>query len=49
MALKLAPSAAAKALLAKGRALKVHLTVTFTPTSGAKGTHTTIVPVHGGG
>lgn len=45
--LKLTPTAAAKALLAKAHALKVHLTVTFTPTSGAKTTKTTIVTVHG--
>jgi hypothetical protein len=48
VSLKLPPSAAAKALLAKGHPLKVHLTITFTPTSGAKSTKRTVVTVSGG-
>jgi hypothetical protein len=47
VSLKLTPSAAAKSLLAKGHPVKVHLTVTFTPTSGAKTTKTEVVTVHG--
>ncbi|MFT3866099.1 MAG: IPT/TIG domain-containing protein [Solirubrobacterales bacterium] len=43
--LKLAPSAAAKALLAKGHSLKIHLTVTFTAKSGGKTAHATVVMV----
>jgi IPT/TIG domain len=47
VSLKLTPTAAAKSLLAKGKPLKVHLTVTFAPTSGPKTTKTEIVTVHG--
>jgi hypothetical protein len=47
LAIKLTPSAAAKKLLAHGHALRVHLTVTFTSSTGAKSTHTTVVPVRG--
>ncbi len=45
VALRIAPSAAAKALLARKGRLEVHLTLTFTPASGSPSTHSTTVVV----
>jgi IPT/TIG domain len=48
VAIKIAPSAAAKSLLAQDGRLTVHLTLTFTPKTGPPSARTTTVVVHAG-